>query len=81
MARKRQMNQFIGALKIPCYDAVKYYNFYDVLEALSRCLFQGLLVTAQKELLAKEEAELSESDESQRAGVSGGGTARDMHQA
>lgn len=74
------MNQFIGELKIPCYDAVKYYYYYDVLEALSRCLFQSLLVAAQKELVAREE-EGSASGGSQRDGGPAPGTARDRHQA
>jgi hypothetical protein len=46
---------------IPCYDAVKYYYYYDVLEALSRSLFQNLLIEAKKELLEKDLASQLES--------------------
>jgi len=36
-------NKFIGTLKIPCYDNCKLFYYYDVLEALSRHLFQNVI--------------------------------------
>lgn len=47
-------NQFIGSLKIPCYDNFKLFYYYDVLEALSRHLFQNI-VFQRAELIANEE--------------------------
>lgn len=35
----RDMNKFIASLQIPCYQTIKYYYYYDILEALSRNLF------------------------------------------
>lgn len=35
----RLMSSFVGSLRVPCYDKVKYYYYYDVIEALSRHLF------------------------------------------
>lgn len=38
---KRQLiNEFIKELRLPCYDVVKYYYYYDVIEGLCRSLFQ-----------------------------------------
>jgi len=39
----RNINQFIAQLHIPVYENVQYYYYYDVLEALSRYLFQYLI--------------------------------------
>lgn len=47
--RRMMMNDFIGALHIPVYMTLKFYNFHDVVEALARCLFQNLLDQASKE--------------------------------
>jgi hypothetical protein len=58
------MNKFIGSLQIPCYDKIKYYYYYDILEALSRNLFQNLLSKAQVELLEKEEESARKSNPS-----------------
>ena len=49
------LNRFIGSLQIPCYDNISYYYYYDILEVLSRNLFQYLLSKAKDELLQKEE--------------------------
>jgi hypothetical protein len=35
----KDMNKFIASLQIPCYQTIKYYYYYDILEALSRNLF------------------------------------------
>jgi len=40
---EKMKNKFIGSLKIPCYDNCKFYYYYDVLEALSRHLFQNII--------------------------------------
>ena len=40
------MNDFIAQLKIPCYEVITYYYYYDVIEALSRNLFQNLIFEA-----------------------------------
>ena len=47
----RDMNKFIASLQIPCYQTIKYYYYYDILEALSRNLFQLLLTKARDEML------------------------------
>lgn len=44
----KDMNKFIASLQIPCYQCIKYYYYYDILEALSRNLFQLLLTAAQE---------------------------------
>ena len=38
------MNDFVAQLKLPVYDTIKYYQYYDVIEALTRNLFQNKLV-------------------------------------
>jgi hypothetical protein len=45
----RDINRFISSLRLPCYAAVKYYYYYDILEGLSRRLFQQLLTQANIE--------------------------------
>ena len=39
----KMKNKFIGTLKIPCYDNCRLFYYYDVLEALSRHLFQNII--------------------------------------
>ena len=66
------MNEFIKTLKIPCYDCVKYYYYYDVLEALSRTLFQNLIFEERDEIIEKEEeAELETQKEEHHCGHKG----------
>jgi hypothetical protein len=36
----RDINLYISDLRLPCYDCIKYYYYYDILESLSRKLFQ-----------------------------------------
>ena len=33
------LNKFIGEFKIPVYDNLTHYNFYDVLDALAKLVF------------------------------------------
>ena len=47
-------NKFIGTLKIPCYDNCKLFYYYDVLEALSRHLFQNIIFQ-KAEIISNEE--------------------------
>jgi hypothetical protein len=35
----KDINRYISSLKLPCYDSIKYYYYYDILESLSRKLF------------------------------------------
>ena len=69
----RLMNDFVAQLRLPVYDSVKYYQYYDVVEALTRNLFQNLIEADQKRLLeadlesqssapSRNESEESESD-------------------
>lgn len=57
---EKHIDQFIGTLEIPCYDKCTTFYYYDVLEALSRHLFQQL-IDHEKEKL-EEEKLLMESD-------------------
>jgi len=50
----KMKNKFIGTLKIPCYDNCKLFYYYDVLEALSRYLFQNIIFQ-RAEIIANEE--------------------------
>jgi len=34
------MNRFTGALFIPTYDSMSYYNFFDVLAVLVKYVFE-----------------------------------------
>lgn len=47
----RLMNDFVAQLRLPVYDCIKYYQYYDVIEALTRNLFQNLIEAEQKKLL------------------------------
>jgi len=38
--KRTLINEFIKELRLPCYDVVKYYYYYDVIEGLCRSLFQ-----------------------------------------
>jgi len=51
------MQLFVGNLKVPCYNKIKHYYYYDILEALSRDLFQRRLLEKQQNLLDEEEQE------------------------
>ena len=33
------MNKFIGKFKIPVYNKLTHYNFYDVFDALAKLVF------------------------------------------
>jgi hypothetical protein len=37
---RRLYNKFTAKLRIPCYKNLSYFYFYDVLEGLSRTIFQ-----------------------------------------
>ena len=50
----KDINSYISSLKLPCYDSIKYYYYYDILEALSRNLFQQLIDKAREELNKQE---------------------------
>lgn len=50
----KMKNKFIGTLKIPCYDNCRLFYYYDVLEALSRHLFQNIIYQ-RSEIIANEE--------------------------
>ena len=41
---KKFYNTFVSKMRIPCYERLTYYYYYDVLEALCRHLFQMLLL-------------------------------------
>lgn len=43
---KRLLDKFISSLRIPCYDGLKYYYYWDVIESLARNLFQNLVLEA-----------------------------------
>ena len=55
---KKLLNQFISKMAIPCFGRLQYYYYYDVLELLSRHLFQ-MLLTKKKTELEEEEAKSS----------------------
>ena len=40
---RRLYNKFTAKLRIPCYNKLQYFYYYDVLEAVSRVLFQNTL--------------------------------------
>ena len=42
--KKNLINEFIKELRLPCYEIVKYYYYYDVIEGLCRSLFQDRLL-------------------------------------
>jgi len=44
------MNDFVAQLKLPVYDTIKYYQYYDVIEALTRNLFQNKIYQEQQKL-------------------------------
>jgi len=37
----RDLDYFIASLKVPTYDKYKHYNYHDVLDALSKCVFEA----------------------------------------
>lgn len=37
---RRLYNRFTAKLRIPCYKDLSYFYYYDVLEGVSRVLFQ-----------------------------------------
>ena len=40
---KHNFDVFIGSMELPCYQQLKHFYYYDVLEALSRHLFQWII--------------------------------------
>ena len=48
---ERLMNDFVAQLRLPVYGGIKYYQYYDVIEALTRNLFQNLIEAEQKRVL------------------------------
>ena len=57
---EKLLSAFIGSLKVPCYNTVTSYYYYDILEALSRDMFQRKLIEKQAELLEEEREEQKE---------------------
>jgi len=45
--KRSLINEFIKELRLPCYDVVKYYYYYDVIEGLCRSLFQDRIIEQQ----------------------------------
>lgn len=66
---KKHLDQFIGTMEMPCYDDVSNFYYYDVLEALSRHLFQ-CMIDYEREKYVKDEFSDSESSDSGSASSS-----------
>ena len=69
--KKALVNEFIKELRLPCYDVVKYYYYYDVIEGLCRSLFQDRIHEKRDVMIAEKEKhdhgnkDKSKDDESQ----------------
>ena len=49
------MKQFIAYLRLPTYKHIQYYNFYDVLDALSKNLFVNDFNNRKIVIMSKED--------------------------
>lgn len=56
---EKHINKFIATLEIPCYDRCTNFYYYDILEALSRHLFQQIIDQEREKL---EEKNIKDSD-------------------
>ena len=70
---RKQLNNFIAELEIPCYFIMNkknkkeslHYYYYDILEGLARNLFLNLLLESREEMFEKEAAEGSDKSVNQ----------------
>jgi hypothetical protein len=60
---KRFLDQFISAMEMPCYEKCSNFYYYDVLEALSRHLFETIIKQKKKRLDEELASSDSESDD------------------
>lgn len=69
---ERHLAKFIGTMEMPCYNRMTNFYYYDVLEALSRHLFQQI-IDHKKEKLEMEMGFDTESSSDDDISMSRGG--------
>ena len=66
-AFKQILDKYIRDLKIPAYNEMRHYNYYDVLEALVRNLLQNIITEKKMNLelkdLEKDDSSLEDAKE------------------
>lgn len=62
---RKYLDSFISSMEMPCYDKCRTFYYYDVLEALSRYLFQTIINQKKKKLEKELESDSESSDDSE----------------